>query len=454
MSDSQYKVDDSVIDWIKKNLRRGSTILELGSGAGTQALADLGYRMISIEQSKEWVGKYDSTYIHAPIQGSWYDWKIIQACLPTEDYDLILVDGPTRYSRMGFLEHRHLFRYGIPVIIDDIHRREELLLAKKLHTLTPGRVTTLIGACKRAVVLESYKQEREIDHLPWEAKKNLLAICVPCRTEEVGIEVAQAIAMATSWWHREMGGDVVLKIEPHTHVDNARNGMTDMVMSAGAEWVFWMDSDAVPSPLVFIEMWRSLEALRGEVPNANWLVPVFCTRASPYRPTIFVATGGDPYPAVDLIKEGNFFRARSAGFHTMLMHRDVIAAAQEYMIESDSTKKEIFQRWEGITSDIFFCEIARKAGQTLWCDPQIHVGHRTSIVVDFNDHLKAVEKMPSSSSPSSSSPSSPPSVPPAPGSPPPAPQPERPQPPGRPVPPSPPSPVPEPRATGEPDPQG
>ena len=49
-------------------------------------------------------------------------------------YDLILVDGPNsrRYGRAGFYHYLNLFKLDVPIIFDDIHRRKERLLIKKI----------------------------------------------------------------------------------------------------------------------------------------------------------------------------------------------------------------------------------------------------------------------------------------------------------------------------------
>ncbi len=135
-----WAFDMAVIDWIHEHLAPGSTILEFGSGAGTGVLSER-YRMFSVENDPAWVGKYDSTYIHAPIVGGrgpircgmgrrwgWYDTDILRCEMPSE-YDMILVDGPPGYiGRGGFLTNIHLFRRDVPILLDDTNRPEDLAL--------------------------------------------------------------------------------------------------------------------------------------------------------------------------------------------------------------------------------------------------------------------------------------------------------------------------------------
>lgn len=143
-----WAIQESCYNFIKDTLPWGSTILELGSGVGTMHLAKH-YKMYSIENYKEWVDKYESTYIHAPIkyyddewttpdlpgegmdrQKGWFDPEIVAANLP-EEYDAILIDGPNgMFGRGGFLKHLELFNTDVLLIFDDINRESEMELMK------------------------------------------------------------------------------------------------------------------------------------------------------------------------------------------------------------------------------------------------------------------------------------------------------------------------------------
>lgn len=124
-------------EWIIRNLRPASRILELGSGAGsTQNLSHF-YRLFSVEDQLKYVDRYDSIYIYAPLVNGWYDVEILKNNLPTA-YDLILVDGPTgEGQRWGFYHHLGLFDTSVPIVFDDIWRRSEremmIKVGKKLN---------------------------------------------------------------------------------------------------------------------------------------------------------------------------------------------------------------------------------------------------------------------------------------------------------------------------------
>ena len=62
-----WMMPERAFEWIEKNIPYGSTILEFGSGKGTERLA-LNYTIFSIEHNPEWINKYNSNYIYAPIK--------------------------------------------------------------------------------------------------------------------------------------------------------------------------------------------------------------------------------------------------------------------------------------------------------------------------------------------------------------------------------------------------
>ena len=145
-----WAIQESCYEFIKKTLPEGSTILELGSGIGTDYLSKH-YTMYSIENYLEWIDKYNSTYIFAPIesyndkwtapdlpgenspkQSGWYNPELLKNNLP-ESYDLILVDGPNgMFGRGGFLKHIDIFNTNVPIIFDDIDRESEMQLMIKV----------------------------------------------------------------------------------------------------------------------------------------------------------------------------------------------------------------------------------------------------------------------------------------------------------------------------------
>jgi len=138
----EWSLSEVAHEWIRAHLPAGSTILELGSGAGSAALAEH-FTIYSVEHDKEWVNKYPNVnYIYAPIvhhkpiegfeKHSWYDKDVI-AQTKNLIYSLIICDGPPAcIGRAGFLKYISLFKNDVPILFDDVHRALEMKLAKKV----------------------------------------------------------------------------------------------------------------------------------------------------------------------------------------------------------------------------------------------------------------------------------------------------------------------------------
>ena len=142
MAVSHFPIDKGVFGAIKLLAEKGSTIVELGSGTGTNLLA-AEYSVYSVEDNEEWMGYCDeANYIYAPLVElesdkslRWYDPKVLQDSLPKE-YNLLLIDGPFgQNGRDGLLENLDLFRTDIPIVIDDTIRDHECRIAREMAFL-------------------------------------------------------------------------------------------------------------------------------------------------------------------------------------------------------------------------------------------------------------------------------------------------------------------------------
>ena len=127
-------------DWIEQHIRKGSTILEFGSGDSSEELARR-YDLYSIEHDPAYVGKTKSKYIYASIvendtskskgEEGWYDAKIFQEI--GEFFELIIIDGPPgNIGRSGILEYLDLMPNWRYMLVDDTDRIEERELVAEL----------------------------------------------------------------------------------------------------------------------------------------------------------------------------------------------------------------------------------------------------------------------------------------------------------------------------------
>ncbi|MDC0161233.1 hypothetical protein OAI71_00020 [Marine Group III euryarchaeote] len=144
-----YSVDRELIDLMVKLVPSG-TLLEFGSGRATEVFSKY-YTVYSVEENPEWLNKYNSNYIHAPIKNGWYDREVLEKKLPS-NYDVILIDGPTSPEDLGrlkirqqFLTNIDLFNTKVVIFVDDIHREAEASLLNSLSEML-GRPATIVEA--------------------------------------------------------------------------------------------------------------------------------------------------------------------------------------------------------------------------------------------------------------------------------------------------------------------
>lgn len=145
-----WSIGPMLIEWIHKNIPIKGSILELGSGKGTGILASR-YKIYSIEHNKKWLGKYDSYYIYAPIKNGWYD----AACLISlPKHDMLLIDGPPEsIGREGILKNLDLFDRNVSIVIDDVHRQQDLQIATKIATVWKKRLYIFDDVRKKFAIL-------------------------------------------------------------------------------------------------------------------------------------------------------------------------------------------------------------------------------------------------------------------------------------------------------------
>jgi len=121
---NRWEIGNILLKTIGRIIPHGSKLLELGSGAGTAKLAEV-FEMTSIEHQIEWLDKYNTKYIYAPIVEGWYKEQDIKEQL-SSGYAGILVDGPNGSEpRALFLDHMDLFDLSVWIFFDDIHREPE-----------------------------------------------------------------------------------------------------------------------------------------------------------------------------------------------------------------------------------------------------------------------------------------------------------------------------------------
>ncbi|MEA2708102.1 MAG: hypothetical protein QOF78_703 [Phycisphaerales bacterium] len=141
-----WSIPAEMLKFMVLHVPAGASVLELGSGRGTQELSWF-FRMHSVEHDPKWVGKYASQYIYAPINGGWYDRDAVRAGIKSLQPAAVLVDGPpSRIGREGFARHLDLFDTSGWILFDDVNRPRDRdhfnavceRLADRRHEVLPG----------------------------------------------------------------------------------------------------------------------------------------------------------------------------------------------------------------------------------------------------------------------------------------------------------------------------
>jgi len=106
-------------DRIRSLVKRGGFVLEYGSGPiSTRYLAEL-YAVHSVEEAREFLGRENTQYVHAPVVDSWYS---LPDSIKDRSFDLILVDGPHNRACWKHLAERGCLQ--APTIL--INRTDDL----------------------------------------------------------------------------------------------------------------------------------------------------------------------------------------------------------------------------------------------------------------------------------------------------------------------------------------
>jgi hypothetical protein len=128
-----WMLPTETLNWVQKNIKKGSKILEFGSGHGSHTLSQ-DYQLWSIEHDVDWIGICDSNYILANIcdnpistengEMGWYDPELFSQ-IP-DDFELIIIDGPPgSIGRAGILNHLKDMPSTTWIMIDDSDRDAE-----------------------------------------------------------------------------------------------------------------------------------------------------------------------------------------------------------------------------------------------------------------------------------------------------------------------------------------
>lgn len=123
---NSWAIEKQMVQFIKQQFPQTRSILEFGSGEGTNYLLET-FKVTSIEHDPGFCMKRGKNHqcIFTPIHNNWYHREIVKDIL-RKPHDLILVDGPPRDLRKGILENIDLFEgLQCPIIFDDANRETD-----------------------------------------------------------------------------------------------------------------------------------------------------------------------------------------------------------------------------------------------------------------------------------------------------------------------------------------
>lgn len=146
---TSFALPDEVFLCLQRRFPAAGRLLEFGSGAGTARLVHQGFEVTSIEHDEDFLFRYPSTYVYAPIEGTWYKIAAVRQALDRGPFDVIVVDGPPGPLRQGLLAHVDLLP-AVPLLFDDTQRSPDRKVAATIAKRRRARLRTYRCAGGRA----------------------------------------------------------------------------------------------------------------------------------------------------------------------------------------------------------------------------------------------------------------------------------------------------------------
>ena len=124
-----WRLSDHAIDFIVKNLSKGSRIIEFGSGLGSMMLYARGFELLSIEENQYYMNRCHPNYCLAEIKNGWYDKDAVKHRIDGEVFDAMIIDGPAKGVRNKILECNFI-DFDTPkfILMDDLDRNKDSTL--------------------------------------------------------------------------------------------------------------------------------------------------------------------------------------------------------------------------------------------------------------------------------------------------------------------------------------
>ena len=188
---------------------------------------------------------------------------------------------------------------------------------------------------------------------------------------------------------RRVGETAVVSLE-NTLIYDARNQLAAAAMESKYDRILWLDSDMVFEP----DLMERLSADLDE--GKDFVTGLYFSRKQPIRPTIFrecytettedgmkipMCPFYEPYPKDEL------FEVAACGFGAVMMTVDHLKRVTEAYGHMP------FAPVLGFGEDLSYCMRAREAGEHLWCDSRVKLGHiGTFAIWEQNYQIQNIQK--------------------------------------------------------------
>lgn len=197
-----------------------------------------------------------------------------------------------------------------------------------------------------------------------------LLIAVPAY-ETMRPEFVRSLMELTEQLHKENVQHEV-KILTGSLVYAARDRLAQHAVNHHFDEVLWVDSDMVFDRYLYEDL-----SIHGKDMICGW----FVSRHYPYVSCVF--RNIDPVERISEMPE-DIFQIGGCGFGAVLMKAKVL----EDVMNTNHGKCFLPEQRTG--EDLAFCQRATGCGYTIWCDPQVRVGHVGSLIIWPEDRERLI----------------------------------------------------------------
>ena len=205
-----------------------------------------------------------------------------------------------------------------------------------------------------------------------------ILIAVPSM-DQVSAQFAQSLAQL------QKAGDCTVAFQIGSLVYTSRDGLSQIAINQGCDYVFWLDSDMIFPPETLRYMLKEMEEK-----DLDFLSGLYFRRVPPFTPVLF--------STLEMKNEMCFWtewkdvpeglvEIGGCGFGCVLMKTEMLIAVQARF-------QAMFTPMLGVGEDLSFCWRARQCGYKLYADTNIllgHVGHQV-ITKQFYDIYKGAKQ--------------------------------------------------------------